>query len=310
MPVGATAFAVSYLVWEELVCFGMCIGCRPGGSVGVSTLGLRRPANGIRMPSMPESAEAEAGRRESPLLMILYLLAYLSVLVRMVLNSGATVPALAYGLMAGFLALAIAQQSLRRWPAATQTVFSMNLTAEAARVALRDDPQKAAGLIDRLQELARDALAEMRTLVRELCPSSVEDEGLVASLQRLAALRQRRDGLRVDLQVTGEESGSIEAKETVFRTAREALTNVAKHARVSASRLELCFGPAEVGLRVKDAGAGFDTGAASRPESYGLLAMRERIEALGGTLSIRSAPGAGTEVQAHVPIGTTPVEVT
>jgi len=78
--------------------------------------------------------------------------------------------------------------------AATQTVFSMNLTAETARVAFKESPEKVEGLIERLQELARDALAEMRTLVRELRPSSVVDEGLVTSLQRLAALRERLYG--------------------------------------------------------------------------------------------------------------------
>jgi signal transduction histidine kinase len=391
---------------------------------------------------MQDSPGEALSRRDSPLLLGLYFLAYVSVLIRMLLNSDATVQPPAYAIMAGFMALAVAQQALRRWPfathaaiglqcvvtivllfteprmdsyavlfvglcviagrdlpdrpalvwigvicalcilalaasfggraagyapsyiaacliiglygrasrnaemarersdvlrgeleaanqrlhayaeraeeaaaeqerahlardlhdAATQTVFSMNLTAEAARIAIRDDPGKAVTLIDRLQELARDALAEMRTLVRELRPSSVVDEGLLVSLRRLAALRERRDGIRVQLSVQGEEEGSVEVKETVFRTAREALNNVAKHAGVSESRLELCFGPVEVDLRVKDAGAGFDPGAARRPESYGLLAMRERIESLGGTLSVRSRPGAGTEVEARIPL--------
>ena len=398
---------------------------------------------------MSDSADAGAGSGESPLAMILYFLAYLSVLVRMLLNADA-VQAPAYGLMAGFLALAVAQHSLRRrvvathiflavqslvvlalllttprldyyalhfvglsivagrdlpngadlrWlaglcvlsvlglaagfggqaafyaptyvagclivglygrasrnaeaararseglraelqaanqrlhayaeraeeaaaeqerahlardlhDAATQTVFSMNLTAEAARIALPADPGRAAALIDRLQELARDALAEMRTLVRELRPSSVVDEGLTASLQRLAALRLRREGLSVDLHVNGEEAGSVDVKETVFRTAREALTNVAKHARVSKSRLEVCFGTKEVALRVTDEGVGFDTEASRRPESYGLLAMRERVEALGGTLTVRSARGAGTEVEARIPLQPGTMEVT
>ena len=398
---------------------------------------------------MPDSADAGVSRGESPLAMVLYFLLYLSVLVRMLLNTDA-VPALPYGLMAAFLALAVAQHALRRriaathaylgvqslvtvalllttprldfyallfivlsivagrdlpngtdvaWlaglcllsllglalafgrqaafygptyvagclfvglfgratrnaeaararseglraeleaanqrlhayaeraeeaaaeqerthlardlhDAATQTVFSMNLTAEAARMALPDDPGKAAALIDRLQELAREALAEMRTLVRELRPASVVDEGLTASLQRLAALRLRRDGLSVDLRVSGEEAGSVEVKETVFRTAREALTNVAKHARVRQSRLELSFGTTEVVLRVTDKGVGFDANASRRPESYGLLAMRERVEALGGSFSICSAPGAGTEVEARLPLELRPVEVT
>jgi signal transduction histidine kinase len=186
--------------------------------------------------------------------------------------------------------------------AATQTVFSMNLTAETARIALKESPDKVEGLIDRLQELARDALAEMRTLVRELRPSSVVDEGLVKSLERLAALRERRDGIRVTLVVRGQEEGGVEVKETIFRTAREALNNIAKHAGVKESRLDLSFGSEDIALLVQDAGRGFDPSAARQAESYGLLAMQERVEALGGTLKVRSAPGAGTEIEARFPL--------
>ena len=186
--------------------------------------------------------------------------------------------------------------------AATQTVFSMNLTAEAARIALAENPEKVRGLIDRLQQLARDALAEMRTLVRELRPSSVVDEGLVNSLQRLAALRERRDGMRVTLAVRGQEEGAVEVKETIFRTAREALNNAAKHAGVTECGLEVCFQPRVITLRVQDAGRGFDPAAARSPESYGLLAMRERVEAVGGSLEVGSSPGAGTRIEARFPL--------
>jgi signal transduction histidine kinase len=186
--------------------------------------------------------------------------------------------------------------------AATQTVFSMNLTAEAARIALKEDPEKVPGFIDTLQELARDALAEMRTLVRELRPGSVVDEGLVKSLERLAAMRKKRDGLSVTIAVRGEEGGSTEVKETIFRTAREAVNNIAKHAGVKEARLDLSFGPEEIALLVQDSGRGFDPAGSGRPESFGLVAMRERVEALGGRLDVRSAAGAGTEIDVRMPV--------
>jgi len=178
----------------------------------------------------------------------------------------------------------------------------MNLTAGAARIAVTDDPQKVPALIDRLQELAQDALKEMRTLVRELRPGSVLDEGLVPSLEQLAAVRKRRDRLHVTVAVRGGEEGTTEMKETIFRVAREALNNVAKHAGVKEARVELSFGAQEIALLVQDSGRGFDTAAARGPESFGLLAMRERLDALGGSLVVRSAPGAGTEIDARVPV--------
>lgn len=186
--------------------------------------------------------------------------------------------------------------------AATQTVFSMNLTAEAARMSVTADPERVPALLDRLQELARDALAEMRTLVRELRPTTVAETGLVASLQRHAALRERRDGLKVSIDVDGEEKVDAAVKKALFRTAREALNNVAKHAGVHEARVALRFADDGVAIEVRDAGRGFDPDAARGSESFGLLALRERLEELGGSLSVEAAPGKGVAIVARVPI--------
>jgi signal transduction histidine kinase len=186
--------------------------------------------------------------------------------------------------------------------AVTQTVFSMNLTAEAARLACEESPQQVPAMLERLQELGRDALAEMRSLVDELRPRSVAEVGLVGSLQKHLAMRKRRDGLAVRLEVSGEERGQAAVKEALFRMAQEALNNVLRHAGVKQADIELSFGEEEVSLRVRDAGRGFTPGAASGGESFGLINMRERVEALGGTFHLVSAPGAGTTVEARVPL--------
>jgi signal transduction histidine kinase len=205
--------------------------------------------------------------------------------------------------------------------AVTQTVFSMNLTAEGARLACEADPRKVPGMLDRLQELGRDALSEMRALVDELRPRSVAELGLVGSLRKHLAMRRRRDGLAVRLEVSGEERGGEAVQEALFRTAQEALNNVARHAGVKEAEVELAYGEREVCLRVRDAGRGFapasvpqagpgpagvpaEGGAASTAgrESFGLVNMRERVEALGGSFRLVSAPGAGTAVEARVPL--------
>ena len=187
--------------------------------------------------------------------------------------------------------------------AATQTVFSMNLTAEAARMSLAEDPGRVPALLDRLQELARDALAEMRTLVRELRPTTVADTGLVKALEHHIALRGRRDGLRVTLGVDGDERGSPELKEALFRAAREAINNVIKHAGVKEAKVALRFTDDGAAIEIRDAGRGFDPSTQRGPESFGLLALRERLEELGGTLSVEAAPGKGVAIVARVPIG-------
>jgi signal transduction histidine kinase len=186
--------------------------------------------------------------------------------------------------------------------AVTQTVFSMNLTAEGARLACQSSPKKVPGMLDRLQELGRDALAEMRSLVDELRPRSVADIGLVNSLQRHLAVRRKREGLDVRLAVSGEERGPEAMKEALFRTAQEALNNVLRHSGVMKAAVELDFGEGEVCLRVRDAGKGFEPAAPAGGESFGLVNMRERVEAVGGSFRLDSKPGAGTTVEARVPL--------
>jgi signal transduction histidine kinase len=186
--------------------------------------------------------------------------------------------------------------------AVTQTVFSMNLTAEGARLACELDPQKVPGMLDRLQELGRDALAEMRSLVDELRPRSVAELGLVGSLQKHLAMRRRRDGLAARLEVSGQERGGEAVKEALFRTAQEALNNVLRHSGRKEAVVELGFEDREVRLSVRDAGKGFVPDAAAGQQSFGLINMRERVEALGGAFNLVTAPGAGTTVEARVPL--------
>ncbi|HVP19701.1 MAG TPA: sensor histidine kinase [Spirochaetia bacterium] len=186
--------------------------------------------------------------------------------------------------------------------AATQTVFSMNLTAEAARMAFAQEPARVPAMLDRLQELARDALAEMRALVDQLRPQSIEDLGLVRALERHVAMRERRDGMKLTLSVEGEERGDPAVRDLLFRCAREALSNVLKHAGVSEAGVTLRFNGQTAILRVSDAGRGFDPGADRRPESFGLINLNERVASLHGSVEIRSSPGKGTDVTVRVPL--------
>jgi len=94
--------------------------------------------------------------------------------------------------------------------AATQTVFSITLTAQAARMACKKDPSRLPELLDKIQESGADALAEMRGLVSELRPRRVAEDGLVPTLRQHFALRERREQLRVIFSIEGEERGGVE----------------------------------------------------------------------------------------------------
>jgi signal transduction histidine kinase len=189
----------------------------------------------------------------------------------------------------------------------TQTIFSMNLTAESARILMERDPAKVGAQLDRLQELSRDALAEMRSLISHLRPQKVAEKGLVPALRRHIAERQRQDGLTVALYVEGykEEGGQLapETEDGLLRVVQEALNNVVKHAQTDQAEVRLCLKDDIVSLVIQDSGVGFDPTRVSPGASHlGLTSMRERVEALGGSLEIESQAQAGTRVKAEIPL--------
>ena len=183
----------------------------------------------------------------------------------------------------------------------SQTIFSMRLTAEAARLLLGRDAAQAGLQLTRLQELAESALGSMRTLIRELRPTAVTEQGLVAALQRLLALMDRQHGLIANFHITGEPDLSDEQAEQVYRIIQEALNNVAKHADTDRASVTAVFEKNRVWIEVADRGKGFDlTAVKAKADTLGLSGMRERVEDLGGALSIDSAPGRGTRITVEV----------
>lgn len=184
----------------------------------------------------------------------------------------------------------------------TQTLFSLSLTAEAAASSLRSDPARAEAELAHVRELARTALGELRSLINELRPVALEAEGLVAALGKRLAVLGRANGFETELRVDGEVDLGLDAEVALLRIAQEALSNAVRHARARTVCVELAVGPGVVTLVVRDDGRGFDPDArAVRARRLGLTSMRERAAALGGTLAVESAPGAGTAVRAEVP---------
>lgn len=185
----------------------------------------------------------------------------------------------------------------------TQQLFSMVLTAQAARAQLERNPQRAAAQLERLQETASAALAEMRALIFQLRPPALQDQGLVAALQQHALSVSRREGLAVTLNVAGDERLAQGIEQPLFRIVQEALNNVFKHANARNVAVSLEFGNDLVRVRVSDDGQGFDPAAAPSGggRQIGLLSMRERAAEIGGMMELRSSIGGGTEVVVTVP---------
>jgi signal transduction histidine kinase len=184
----------------------------------------------------------------------------------------------------------------------SQALYGISLGAHAARTALERAPGEVAEPLDYVLSLAEAALAEMRALIFELRPESLETEGLVSAFYKQAAATQARHELVVVTELCDEPVLSLHVKQELYRIAQEAMHNIVKHAHASQVMLRLAQTDNEVVLEVRDNGAGFDT-SASFPGHLGLHSMRERVANLGGTFEIESSQGAGTRVCVRVPGG-------
>jgi len=155
--------------------------------------------------------------------------------------------------------------------------------------------------LDYVLSLADAALTEMRALIFELRPETLEKDGLVAALSRHAEATRARHEIAVETALCEEPHLPLATKEALYRIAQEAIHNTVKHARAGRIDIRLARVGDGVALEVADDGAGFDPSGAF-PGHLGLVSMRERVERLGGTLAIESAPGRGTALRAHIPI--------
>jgi PAS domain S-box-containing protein len=153
--------------------------------------------------------------------------------------------------------------------------------------------------LDYILSMAEAGLAEMRALIFELRPDSLEREGLVAALTRQADALRVRHKLEVHTKLCQEPLLPFEAKEALYRIAQEALNNVAKHAQASRVQLRLRSEPGGIILEVEDNGVGFDP-QREYPGHLGLHSMRERAAKFGSVLDIESAPGNGTLIRISI----------
>jgi signal transduction histidine kinase len=156
---------------------------------------------------------------------------------------------------------------------------------------------------------ARESLSEARRLIWALRPKLLEEAPLPEALSRLTERWSVANSIAATITVTGSpRTLPPEVDATLFRVAQEALTNVRKHARANRAALTLSYMHDRVALDTRDDGTGFDpakTGDASgstHAGGFGLETMRERVERLGGTLSIESVPGEGTTLAVELPL--------
>ena len=182
----------------------------------------------------------------------------------------------------------------------SQALYGIALGAHTALTYLDSDRGKVTEALDYVLSLTDAGLTEMRALIFELRPESLQIEGLVSALAKQAAAVRARYDIPVDTDLCTEPDVPIETKETLYRIAQEALHNAVKHAHASRLNVRLCCGDGGVVLEVSDDGVGFDP-TQLHAGHLGLRSMRERAARLGGKLDVHSAPGNGARIRAQMP---------
>lgn len=170
-----------------------------------------------------------------------------------------------------------------------------------------DDPEKMRQHARELRELTAQTLEEVRRLSVDLRPAALDDLGLVPALEWYVAEYSRKVGIKtefkaVDLGHPGNVRLPHEAEVIVYRVVQEALSNVARHSRATRAWVEIEQVGEMITVSVQDNGRGFDVEATlhSPNRGLGLLGMQERMELIGGRLSLASTPGTGTRVSIEV----------
>jgi signal transduction histidine kinase len=187
-----------------------------------------------------------------------------------------------------------------------QTLTAVLMTLKTAEDALPAAPDGALRALGRSRSQLEVALREIREAIMDLRPSALDDLGLAAAIRWYADEHLRPHGIKVALEITGDEQRVKGAAATaIFRIVQEAVNNVARHSGARKARITLEFDPTAVLTVVEDDGTGFDPEGLRQPQEggrgLGLLGMRERAELFGGDVEIASHAGQGTSVRVRIP---------
>jgi signal transduction histidine kinase len=181
----------------------------------------------------------------------------------------------------------------------SQKLFSVMLTAEAAAAQIDNDPKAAKARLERVRELTKEALDELRSLILGLRPPELERDGLEGALRKEVELLSRVHGTEIELQVAhAVQRNGGEREFAVLRIAHEAIQNALRHARAEHVTVRVAGKNDHLVIEVSDDGVGFEPERAElRSRHLGLTSMEERARELRGHLEIHSAPGKGTTVR-------------
>ena len=188
--------------------------------------------------------------------------------------------------------------------AVKQEIFALSLSAASIRQLLSRDPAQASVRLAALEEQARTIHQEMDDLIHQLRPAALDNRGLATAVRELTGVWERQYGLGMNYSVHGERELPLQVEHTLYRIAQEALNNVARHAEADQAEVVLDYRLEHVVLQITDDGLGFEPATSGSLGLHGLQSMQERMQEIGGQLTIDSSKGRGTTVTATVQTST------
>jgi signal transduction histidine kinase len=187
--------------------------------------------------------------------------------------------------------------------AIAQRLFSLSVSTSTLPDVIQQDSEKGVEQAKIIASIAEQTLLDLRALLLELRPTGLVQQDFPQALRTLCSEWQTINHISVEcsLMLTGKYIPAL-VEDMIYRVAQEALSNVAKHAKASCVNLSLVEGQRQITLSITDNGTGFDPAGANGTGKFGLLTMRERAGALGGSVSIESDTARGTTLKLVVPI--------
>jgi signal transduction histidine kinase len=187
-----------------------------------------------------------------------------------------------------------------------QTLTSINFRLADLKADATANTKDLEQKITNTQQLVEQSVNIVHRFARELRPTVLDDVGLIPALRTFMKGFNEETGIHLSLSAFAAVEQMKGDKRTVlYRVAQEALTNIARHAQASRAEVRIERLDGAVCMKIKDDGKGFQTEHvlhAKKNKRLGLLGMRERLEMVGGTFTMKSAPGKGTSVIAQIPL--------
>ncbi len=185
-----------------------------------------------------------------------------------------------------------------------QSMYAVSLSLEDMPELMADDPDEARARADRAIDALHDTIRDLRGFIFGLRPELVDRTDLVGLLVALTEQLHQNSLVEVSLDLPERlDEPPAHVRAELLQIAREALSNVARHARATEAAVRLSSTDTDLVLEIRDNGRGFDPATTPREGHFGLANMRDRAVGLGGTMLVESAAGGGTHIIVRIPVG-------